>query len=154
MATQAQIAGHLGVSPGRVSQMVKAGMPTGTIEDAERWRAANRQRAPAIKATAPRAVDAAAAPATEASDWRARLERAKALSAEQELERSAGRLLDADLVQTTWEKRIAAARSRILAAPRGVLTRFVTPAKVEAAERALNDALYEALAELSGVVGD
>jgi transcriptional regulator with XRE-family HTH domain len=41
MATQSEIAKRLGVSQGRISQMVKAGMPTDSVDAATAWRSAN-----------------------------------------------------------------------------------------------------------------
>jgi hypothetical protein len=70
------IARHLGISPGRVSQLKAAGMPTDTIEAAERWYRANVDQ---VRSIGNRLSRGAPMPPAPAPDGSAALARAEAL---------------------------------------------------------------------------
>ena len=94
---KSDLAKDLGVSPGRVSQLLRAGMPS-TLGAARAWRAARLDGAKTKREDepGPRQPDLpapAGADAEQFGPWRARRERAEALRSERLLEREQGRYI-------------------------------------------------------------
>lgn len=84
---------------------------------------------------------------------RARKELAQAIEAEQRVAIRAKTLLHVDEVERTWSAQVAAIRARLLALPAalaGRVTREATLSGPAAVEALLQDAIHQALTELSG----
>jgi hypothetical protein len=83
-----------------------------------------------------------------------RLDAARAEIAELELGERRGELFRKEAIDQRDQKRIFAARARLLSIPSRVVGQIAPPSKLQQAEDVLTAAIYEALAELAGEDGD
>jgi len=160
--TRTAFARALGLSPGRVTQLVDAGLPTCDdgrlipLEEARAWyratvHAGARKRGPKGKPPeAPPAPMAGEAPAERL--LRAQAERTEALAeiARLEARRRRGELLEAGQVEAAWTKHILAARERLLGLPGKLAPRVLGKTDVIEIQEAIRRAVYDCLTALAG----
>ena len=147
MATNEQVASHLGISPTRISELKSAG-----ILPAARRRANDIDACRLAYLTHIREVAGGRQSKDGASDLvteRARLAHAQALRAERENAVAEGEFLPRGEVHIAVTSAFALVRSKILALPPRMAPQMAPAITPAAAQAMLKDACYEALADLA-----
>jgi phage terminase Nu1 subunit (DNA packaging protein) len=150
MVKPGALAKILQVGPAAITRWVRRGMPLTSIANATAWHAANIRTRRRRKVAA--AIVAGSPPPPR--NAREQLDAARAGLAELDLAERRGELLWADEVRLCREKQNSAFRQKMLAIPAKVAVQIAPPGKVQQADEILTQAIYEALAELSGVDDD
>jgi len=166
LLTRQELAYRLGVNPQTVTKWIEEGLPVAArgkgrrpsrYEEASvrRWVAAHEKATDGRAPTSGAGSKPANGVATNLVEARARKELAQAVEAEQRVAIRAAKLIPIEDVDQIWSTQVAAVRARLLAIPVALTDRVLRVGALEgaaAAERALQEAIYEALRELSGDV--
>lgn len=151
MIQQKDIAAALGVSEATISDYVRRGMPTDSMEAAAAWRAANvRQRAGGGHRDTDHQADEGA---MQYSTARAMREAEEALMARMKREEMEGALIRVDAVRMAVAGTLAATREALLQIPARMATVLAAEASSERVHDLLRQELYQALAQLTALPG-
>lgn len=151
--TQSALAEALGLDKSRVSQLKKQGMPTDSVEAAQRWRVARlnvaaRKPAPAAFPPLPEPPPSD----TEEEDFqraRTRREIAEANLSEMRERELAGQLIRVDAIRAAWARRISATRDALLQLPHRLAPVLAAESDMERVSHLLDAELRQCLHDLS-----
>lgn len=152
--TQADLARELGLTRGRVTQLVARGMPTFSADAAAAWRTQHvaARAGSTSKAATPQTTEPAQGEGVpvryDAS--RARREAAEAELSELRLATERGTLIQIAAIETVWAGAMAAARERLLQLPARMGQLLAAESDAFKIEQLLDAEVHEALHHLAG----
>ncbi len=175
---QKELATALDISPAMVSKLAKRGMPTDTLERAQRWRkrhlepgrlkarpldaVAHATPSPGEAETAPSGLDGPPPGATtggevEGEDFlaaRTRRERAEANMAELRQAEQSGKVISVEAVRAVWAKALTNTRDSLLQIPSRLAPVIAAETDPHTVALLIERELRQALAEMSGVTSE
>jgi transcriptional regulator with XRE-family HTH domain len=158
--SQSEIARALGITPGRVTQLKKKGMPNYSIEAARAWKAqhiapvtgSKADLAPAAPLGGNALVYMPAAVNEHPQSYessRARREAADADMAELKIQELRGDMVRLSAVKAVWANTISNTRNALLQLPSRIAPVVAAESDINACSCILESAIYEALTQMA-----